>query len=222
MSRIQACCLLIVLGGAIISCGIFASGFSYRTNLYENMVNASVVIYDNSGGGGSGVFIDDNVILTAAHCLEDKSILNIELNDGTILKPNDFYIDEKEDVGFIFVDANEISIAKVSLLPIDIGDIVFLVSAPFNKLFAFTLTKGIVSHLDRDILEWNWEDLLQVDAEGGPGSSGGPLYNSNGFLVGMYVGHTGKGGVGISLCESAESILEAYQRCKDVVDFKRN
>jgi len=54
---------------------------------------------------------------------------------------------------------------------------------------------------------------LQTDAEGGPGSSGGPLYNSDGNLVGMYVGHSDGGGRGISLCESAKSILEAYERC---------
>lgn len=47
-------------------------GFRDNTNKYENMVNASVYIE----GCGSGVFIDDNVILTAAHVLESaKSIL---------------------------------------------------------------------------------------------------------------------------------------------------
>lgn len=182
-----------------------------KTNTYENMVNASVLILK----GGSGVFIDDNVILTAAHVLEDMNICEIELNDGTILKSSDFYVDEKEDVGFIFVDANEISIVKVSSLSVEIGDTVYLVGAPHNKLFAFTLTKGIISHLDRDISEFGWRDLLQTDAEGGYGSSGGPLYNSKGDLIGIYVGHAYNGGVGVSLCESAKSILEAYQRCKD-------
>ena len=201
----------------LISIGIFACMLStvfYSTNLHENMVNATVVLYDRSGGG-SGVFIEDNMILTAGHCLENVELLSIELSNGTILKSGDFYIDEKEDIGFIFVDANEIGIAKVSQLPPTIGDTVHLVGAPFNKLFAFTLTKGIVSHLDRDLPDLGWKDLLQVDAEGGPGSSGGPLYNSEGNLIGMYVGYTGMGGQGISLCESANSILEAYERSKE-------
>lgn len=184
-----------------------------KINPYEDMVNASVLIYDDSGRG-SGVFIDDNVILTAAHVLEHPS-LEVKLTNGTVLKADDFYIDDKEDVGFIFVDANEISIAKISLLPMQLGDTVFLVGTPFYETFMFSLTKGIISHLDRDIPRWNWEDLLQVDANGGPGSSGGPLYNSDGNLVGMYVGHAGDGGVGISLCEDAKSILEAYERAKE-------
>ena len=186
-------------------------------NKYENMVNASVKLY-NDFGGGSGVFIADNVVLTAAHVLKDEDSYKIELRDGTVLESSDFYIDTEEDVGFILVDANELSIAKAVRLPVAIGDTVYLVGTPHNKFFKFTLTKGILSHLDRDIPEWNWNDLLQTDAEGGLGSSGGPLYNSNGDLIGMYVGHADEGGIGISLCENAESILEAYQRCKDAKD----
>jgi len=154
------------------------------------------------------------VILTAAHVLEHPS-LTIKLVNGTVLEATDFYIDDKEDIGFIFVDANEISIAKISSLSVNLGDTVYLVGRPFDDLFKFSLTKGIISHLDRDFPEYDWNDLLQTDAEGGPGSSGGPLYNSDGDLVGMYVGHAGGGGRGISLFESAKSILEAYRRCKD-------
>lgn len=200
-----------------IGVGIILSlliGFSLReSDLYENMVDASVRL----PGNGSGVFINDDVILTAAHCLEGTKTITIELSNGTILKSNDFYLDDKEDVGFIFIDANEISIAKVSLKPVGLGDSVYLVGRPQSDLFKFSLTKGIISHLNRNVPEWNWEDLIQTDANGGSGSSGGPLYNSDGFLVGMYVGHGGGswGGDGISLCESAKSILEAYQRCKD-------
>lgn len=193
----------------------FAVGFSNRKNdLYENMVDASVVLYSNQGGG-SGVFIYDNVVLTAAHVLEGIDVCNIELSNGTVLKSSDFYIDTEEDVGFVFVDADELNIAKVSSVSKNIGDTVYLVGTPHNKFFKFTLTKGILSHLDRDLPDMGWNNLLQTDAEGGYGSSGGPLYDSEGRVIGIYVGHAGGGGVGITLCESAESILEAYERCKN-------
>ena len=195
-----------------LMCFLFIAGFQNRkTDLYENMVDASVRL----SGHGSGVFIEDDVILTAAHCLEDVKTIIIELSDGTILKSEDFYIDDEEDIAFIFVTADESYIAKVFISDIHIGDIVYLVGRPFDDLFKFSLTKGILSHLDRDFPNMGWEDLLQTDATGGPGSSGGPLYNSDGNLVGMYVGHTDGGGQGISLCESAKSILEAYERCTE-------
>lgn len=191
---------------------LFLAGFSNKkTDLYENMVNASVLVI----GSGSGVFIDDNVVLTAAHVLEGMSVCNIELSNGTVFESSDFYIDTEEDVGFVFVNADELRVAKVSSIPRKIGDTVYLVSTPYNKFFTFTLTKGILSHLDRDLPDMGWKDLLQTDAEGGYGSSGGPLYDSEGRVIGMYVGHAHNGGIGISLCEDAESILKAYERCKN-------
>jgi len=201
-------CMFIIF---TINFGSFAVHESYPENIYENMVNASVVL----SIGGSGVFIDDNVILTAAHVLGNEKSYKIELRNGTIVKSSDFYIDKKEDIGFIFVDANELKIAKVSSSRLDLGNTVFLVGRPHNEFFKFTLTKGIISHLDRDLPNMGWKDLLQVDAEGGSGSSGSPLYNSDGNLIGMYVGHAGSGGIGISLCENSKSILEAYQRCRN-------
>jgi S1-C subfamily serine protease len=187
----------------------FVVGFSNRKpNLYENMVNASVLIR-NDYGFGSGVFIYDNVIVTAAHVLK-YSNLTVELVDGIILSSNDFYIDEQEDVGFIFLEADELSIARVSTSPGDIGDTVYLVGTPYNINLKFTITKGILSHLGRDY--YQWEDLLQTDAEGAHGSSGGPLYDSQGNVIGICVGGPINGG-GVTLCESGKSILEAYERC---------
>lgn len=193
---------------------VFLSGCSFssrKANLYENMVNASVMI-SNDYGHGSGVFINDDVIVTAAHVLEQPDLI-IELTNGVILEVSDFYIDDKEDVGFIFVDADELHIAKVSSDHKNIGDTVYLVGTPYYPDLKFTLTKGILSHLDRDI--WNWKDLLQTDAEGGPGSSGGPLYDFEGQVIGICVALPNPGG-GVILCESAKSILEAYERCMEL------
>lgn len=210
----------ILVGLLIVIMGLSVGSISLnkKFNLSKNMVNATVLI-DKDNGYGSGVFIYDDVILTAAHCLEDVNAVSIELSDGTILESSDFYIDEKEDIGFIFVKADELAIAKISDTPWGLGDTIFLVGTPYNRTFKFSLFRGIISHLDRDIPRLDWKDLLQVDADGGMGNSGGPLYNVDGRLIGMYVGQCNNGGKSISLCESAESILEAYQRCKNAVDF---
>jgi len=201
----------------LVMCFSFVVGFSNRkTDLYKNMVNASVMI-SSDYGFGSGVFIDDDVILTAGHVLIQPDLV-IELSDGTVLESSDFYIDDEEDVGFIFVNTDELYIAKVSSDIGEVGDTVYLVGTPYNKDFKFTLTKGILSHLDRDIWgERDWKDLLQTDAEGAPGSSGSPLYDSMGRIIGIVVTGPNPGG-GVTLCESAESILEAYERCMELID----
>lgn len=182
------------------------------TTQFQNMVDASVLIYDDYGYG-SGVFIADNVILTAGHCLVDYKKVVIELNDGTVLESSDFYIDDKEDVGFIFVEADDLHIAKMSKEPGKLGDVVYLVGAPFEKSLGFTLSKGIITYRNRDI--FHWKDLIQTDAQGGPGCSGGPLYNAYGELIGIDVAGPPSSGGGITLCEDINSILEAYERAKE-------
>jgi S1-C subfamily serine protease len=205
--------VMLYMGILLLSLCVFAGFSNSKTSLYKNMVNASVMI-SNDYGFGSGVFIDDDVILTAGHVLIQPDLI-IELNDGTILGSSDFYIDDEEDIGFIFVDINELYIAKVSSDIGEVGDTVYLVGTPYDKDYKFTLTKGILSHLDRDIWgERDWKDLLQTDAEGAPGSSGSPLYDSVGQVIGIVVTGPNPGG-GITLCESAKSILEAYERCLD-------
>lgn len=202
--------LILAMVGFCFACwaiGMFESDI----DKYKNMVNSSVMIY-NEDGWGSGVFIYDNVIVTAAHVLKHPSLF-VEFSDGTTVKFDDFYIDDKEDVGFIFVDANELCISKLSVITGNIGDTVYLVGAPNDRRMKFSLTKGILSHLDRDA--FNWEDLLQANIASGPGSSGGPLYNPKGDVIGICVANPTPCRSGsITLCESAESILEAYERCK--------
>lgn len=194
--------IIFVLLLAICSC---------QTNLYKNMVNASVMLH-NDYGHGSGVFIDNNTILTAAHVLEQPNLV-MELNNGIMLKVEDIYIDDEKDIGFIFIEVDELHISKIALSHGNIGDTVYLVGSPYTKDFKFTITKGILSHLDRDI--FHWKDLLQIDAEGAPGSSGGPSYNSKGKIIGICVTGPNAGG-GVILCESAKSILEAYERCMNI------
>lgn len=200
----------IVLWSAIIFTIILVL-CSCQTNLYKNMVNASVMLY-NDYGHGSGVFIDDNTILTAAHVLEQPN-LAVELNNGVVLKVEDIYIDNEKDVGFIFIEIDELHISKIASSYGNVGDTVYLVGSPYTKDFKFTITKGILSHLDRDT--FHQKDLLQTDAEGAPGNSGGPLYNSEGKIIGICITGPNAGG-GVVLCESAKSILEAYERCMNI------
>jgi S1-C subfamily serine protease len=203
--------------GLIVSAWGYVTSVDSTTNKYCNMVNSSVLV-SYSEGWASGVFIDDDVIAVAAHILEGRKDFTIELVNGVLIKTNCFYIDNREDVGFIFVDANELCIANFSNAPRNLGDVVYLVGAPRHVDFKFTLFKGIISHLNRTFSEMNWTDLFQIDADGSGGCSGGPIYNDGGYLIGLYVGQSGRGGNSIGLCESAESILEAYERYKNASD----
>jgi len=206
---------------AFISCAIIPSVDSevITKSKFENMVDATVLINypHNSKSFCSGVFWKDNVIVTAAHCLKDdqgnrEPAVTIELVDGTKLESSDFYIDEEEDVGFIFVDAQELYIADVSNEPVELGDPIYIAGTPGNRRYKFSLIHGIVSYVGRDLPPLSLKDVIQTDTDGGAGMSGGPLYNEDGKLIGIYNAQLGVGGFGINFCENMESILAAYER----------
>ena len=205
--------ILILIALVFISCAVIPPVASDTTSktVYERMVGASVHLGDENGFY-SGAFIKDNVILTAAHCLEYGKTISIELHNGMILESDDFYIDEGEDVGFIFVEADELCIAELSDEPVELGDTVYAVGTPGQFEHKFTLMGGIVSNLSRTVPHLNWTDVFQIDIDGSAGMSGGPVYDADGKLVGMYVGQAGMGGYSISFCEDSASIERAYER----------
>ena len=65
-----------------------------------------------------------------------------------------------------------------------VGQWVIAVGHPFD--FPFTVTAGIVSALGRRSLGKNEiQDYIQTDVAVNPGSSGGPLFNTDGLVVGI-------------------------------------
>lgn len=199
---------------AVTLLGIALGATVQKNDKFEDMINASVLLFDDFGHG-SGVFISDNIILTAAHCLEDKTTISIEMRDGTILDSSDFYVDKKIDVGFIFVDAEELHIAKLLNSNPKIGDAVFHIGAPYDTDFKFSLAKGIISFVNRGSPLPKWNMLIQTDIDGGPGNSGGPLYNSDGILIGVYIGQGYRGGLSISFYIPTNQIKAALSRYND-------
>lgn len=190
---------------AVSLLGISAFILAYKPhNKYNDMVNAAVTIPQT----GSGVFIADNLVLTAGHVarLLDTTRV-VELSDGNIVNIKSVYIDDRCDVGFLSVDANEPGIVNLGRLP-DIGDTVYIVGYMYGKL-PISLTKGIVSFVGRNV--FNYKDVIQTDAEAAVGSSGSPLYNERGRVIGICVGGPNPGG-GASLCENVNKIKEALER----------
>lgn len=131
-------------------------------------------------------------ILTNAHVVEDTNILIInskgEEVDGKVLGK-----DDKLDIAVVEIDKKYAP--KVLKLgdssKLEAGEEIFTVTSPMGKRYAKTVTKGIVSGLDRNV-PTNLEDssewlmsAIQFDANINPGSSGGALFNLKGEVVGI-------------------------------------
>jgi serine protease Do len=65
------------------------------------------------------------------------------------------------------------------------------------------VTSGIISALNRDIMESPFDDYLQTDAAINHGNSGGPLFSEDGYVIGMtsviFSPDPGSSGVGFAL-----------------------
>lgn len=136
---------------------------------------------------GSGCFIRKDLVLTAGHIVQDGKRFEIVLPNGHI-RPGYFEYQEDPnltDVGFIRVHGD---------YPIGhfgksahIGQEVWL-NGYALAVTPTTLTKGIVSCVDRDIDFFGKIHLFQIDNAGWPGHSGSPVLDNHNYIVGMLVG----------------------------------
>jgi uncharacterized protein (TIGR02145 family) len=87
--------------------------------------------------------------------------------------------DEQNDLVILKVKYNLGIPLKLAQTMVKQGDDVLVIGSP--KGLAATITKGIVSNLNTELI------LIQIDAAISPGSSGGPVFNINGEVIGITV-----------------------------------
>lgn len=175
-------------------------------DLYLEHINSVVKITDISNNWyGSGVFISDNLIVTAGHVVWDANELEIELIDGAKYCSTDFYFPDvnEADIAFIKVKTKPVEKA-IPISDIEIGEVVFTIGGPLD-LFP-TLTVGHISNLDIVNDYFGEANLLQTDCQVNPGNSGGALFDTKGNIVGIVIGYKGYSGNGIGFCTTSKTI----------------
>lgn len=153
-------------------------------SLYEK-INPAIVCVDSQihrgMSCGTGCIIDKSgIILTSAHVVgSGKNIVvttsNGENYDAKIYKK----FGENEDIVLLKISVPH-SLATVKLgdsEKIKVGQKVLAIGNPFG--FNGTLTQGIISRIDYV------KNRIQTDAAINPGSSGGPLLNKHGEIIGI-------------------------------------
>ena len=183
-------------------------------NSYEHSYDDSYLMWT-----GSGVIIDSGgLILTAAHVVKGADKFKIVLPDGQeFWSKGSWHRSEISDVGFIQLDIGDVEL-PISYLgnssTLRKGQDVFMIGNPFGYELRFTVTKGIISGLKRDIVgHFGKKLLLQVDAQSWPGNSGGPVYNEYGFVWGILVGgYYGADGIGLCIpVDIISGMLNLYE-----------
>jgi S1-C subfamily serine protease len=136
---------------------------------------------------GSGVIMNDKgLILTNHHVVNGATNIIVTLSDQRAYEATLVGHDPRTDVALLKIKGSG-PFASARFDPevgVAVGEWVIAVGHPFD--FPFTVTAGIVSALGRRNLGRNEiQDYIQTDVAVNPGSSGGPLFNTTGHLVGI-------------------------------------
>jgi len=140
------------------------------------------------GSIGTGVVVNaDGRILTSNHVVDSGEAIRLTFADGTQTTAQVIDSQPENDTATLMPDAlPELLVPATLRGPVPIGTKVFAVGNPLGLGGSFSA--GVVSGLDRTLpLEDGTElaNLIQFDAAVNPGSSGGPLVDENGQVIGI-------------------------------------
>jgi len=144
------------------------------------------------GRGGSGVIVNSQgYVLTNHHVIHGARSITVTLSSGQITKkyPAEL-IDEAPEADFailkIVANGEVFTPAAIgNSSTVSVGDEVLTIGSPFG--LRQTVTAGIISNTRRTLIVGNktFTNFIQTDAPINPGSSGGPLINVNGEVIGI-------------------------------------
>ena len=135
---------------------------------------------------GSGAFIAQNKIVTNFHVIEEGQMFEITLNSNNEIKYEAqlLNIDRVHDIAILEMNTFFPSkVLKINKNYPDIGDDIIVAGTPLG--LEGTISKGNISAIRK--FPPDDYDLFQISAPISPGSSGGPVVNLNGELIGISV-----------------------------------
>ena len=156
-----------------------------NVTVYEK-INPAIVLVEaqllDGISSGTGCIINKNgIILTSSHVVAKSSYIEVTTSKGEVYKAEIINKDNtNEDLALLKIKPNKPLSAAIKLgdsSMVKVGQKVLAIGNPFG--FNGTLTTGIVSRIDYE------RNKIQTDAAINPGSSGGPILNANGEVIGI-------------------------------------
>jgi S1-C subfamily serine protease len=156
--------------------------------IYQRVAPSMVVVRTPTGLGSGFIVTDDGTILTAYHVVAKSKVIRVTFADGTTAAATVASADTKMDIATL-LPAKLPSVVVPATLggAAAVGATVVAVGNPLG--LTDSVSSGVVSGLNRSALTDTGarSGLIQFDAAVNPGSSGGPLLDGSGKVVGVVV-----------------------------------
>ena len=181
-------------------------------------------------GLGSGFAIDDQgTILTNDHVVQGADSVLVVDGTGRRYAASVIGSDELTDLAVLRIAPGRVPAAPLGRSSdLMVGEEAIAIGNPYGSFLAnseATVTRGVISGVDRDIRstgqrEVLYADMVQTDASINPGNSGGPLVNIRGEVIGVnssiFTSSGGSQGLGFAI-----PIDRALRVARELRDFRR-
>jgi S1-C subfamily serine protease len=139
-------------------------------------------------GQGSGfVIAPDGYVLTNSHVVDRAAAVRVAMGDGRTLPAHRVGEDPATDLAVVKIDASSLPYVELcDAVRVRPGQLAVAIGNPLG--FQSTVSAGVVSALGRSLRGRDGrliEDVVQHTAPLNPGSSGGPLVDSAGRVLGV-------------------------------------
>lgn len=178
-----------------INANEYGSAYAFEKN--EKSVVAVICYGEGQEGNeksyqsmGSGIVISkDGFIITNSHIIGHSRTaykLKIVTSDKKEYKAGVVGYDSRNDIAVLKADANNLTPAQFGNSDeLKVTEDIVVIGNPLGMNYQNSVTKGIISALDREVLSSNIAKVIQTDAAINPGNSGGPMVNMYGQVVGV-------------------------------------
>ena len=150
-----------------------------------------ITTVENSATQGSGIILtSDGYVVTNAHVIGNSKtayLLQVVTSDGKSYNAGVVGYDSRTDIAVLKMDdAKDLKAAAFGNSEnIELGEDIIVVGNPGGLDYQNSITKGIVSAVDRKMSSTSLVKYIQTDAAINPGNSGGPIVNLYGQVVGI-------------------------------------
>ena len=186
----------------------FPEGSPFR-DMFRDMTRPPNESVQRTRQLGSGFIVSpEGYVVTNNHVIKDASEVVVELFSGESVEAEIVGTDPNTDLALLKIETDTpLQAAKFGDSDVvRVGDRVFAIGNPFGQ--GFSVSSGIVSARNR-ALSGSFDDYIQTDASINRGNSGGPLFNTDGEVIGVNTfilstrgAQAGSVGVGFSMASN--------------------